>query len=197
VSTTTSYDEKILLSMVAERSEDAFRVLFETHRDRLYTYVLGIIRSKEVAEELVMDVFLKIWLAEDIVNQIEDFNAFLFRIAYHKSIDFLRSAARSPAFCDLLWEELQMPADSRADSSVTLREYESKLREAVSLLSPQRREVYTLSREKGLSHREIAGKLHLSKSTVSNHIVDSQRFIRAYLVNHLDLGILILLLSRI
>lgn len=182
---------------MAERDEDAFRVLFDAHKDRLYTYILRIIKSKEVAEELVMDVFLKIWLAEDVVTQIEDFNAFLFRIAYYKSIDFMRSASRSPDFRDLLWDEIQMPADSRADSSVLLREYEGKLREAVSLLSTQRRHVYTLSREKGFSHGEIARQLNLSKSTVSNHIVESQRFIRSYLINHLDLGIVILLLSRI
>jgi RNA polymerase sigma-70 factor (ECF subfamily) len=197
VPSTTLYNEKILLRQVAERNEDAFKALFDAHKDRLYTYILSIIKSKEVSEELVMDVFLKIWLAEDMVTQIEDFSAFLFRIAYNKSIDFLRSASRDPVFRDLLWNEIQMEGDSRADSTVILHEFESKLREAVSLLSPQRREVYTLSREKGFSHDEIAHKLRLSKSTVSNHIVESRRFIRTYLVNHMDLAMVILLLSRI
>ena len=193
----TLHNEKYLLRQVAERNEAAFRTLFDSYKDRLYHYILRIIKSKEVAEELVTDVFLKIWLAEGVVTQIEDFNAFLFRIAYNKSIDFLRSASRDPVFRDLLWNEIQMEGDSRADSAVMVHEFETKLREAVSLLSPQRREVYTLSRDKGLSHVEIARKLHISKSTVSNHIAESQRFIRTYLVKHMDVAIVILLLSRI
>jgi RNA polymerase sigma-70 factor (family 1) len=197
VSSNTLHNEKFLLRQVAERNEDAFKSLFDAHRDRLYTYIFRIIRSKEVAEELVMDVFLKIWLAEDVVTQIEDFSAFLFRIAYNKSIDFLRSAARDPVFRDLLWNEIQMAGDSRADSSIMLREYENKLREAVSLLSPQRKEVYALSRDKGFTHSEIARKMRLSRSTVSNHIVESQRFIRSYLVKHMDVAMVILLASRL
>jgi len=182
---------------VAERDEHAFKALFDAHRDRLYTYILGMIRSKEVAEELVMDVFLKIWLAKDVVTQIENFDAFLFRVAYNKSIDFLRSASRDPVFRNLLWNDIEMAGDVHADSTVMQREYENKLREAVSLLTPQRKEVYVLSREKGFSHADIARKLHLSKSTVSNHIVEAQRFIRSYLVSHMDLAMVILILSSI
>jgi RNA polymerase sigma-70 factor (ECF subfamily) len=193
----TLHNEKQLLRQVAERNEDAFKTLFDSYKDRLYNYILRIIKSKEVAEELVTDVFLKIWLAEGVVTQIEDFNAFLFRIAYNKSIDFLRSASRDPVLRDLLWNEIQMEGDSRADSAVMVHEFETKLREAVLLLTPQRREVYTLSREKGFSHVEIARKLRISKSTVSNHIAESQRFIRTYLVKHMDVAMVILLLSRI
>jgi len=191
------HNERTLLKQVAERDEQAFKALFDAHRDRLYTYILGMIRSKEVAEELVMDVFLKIWLAKDVVIQIENFDAFLFRVAYNKSIDFLRSAARDPVFRNLLWNDIEMAGDTYADSTVMQHEYESKLREAVSLLSPQRKVVYLLSREKGFSHADIARKLHLSKSTVSNHIVESQRFIRTYLISHMDLAMVILVLSRI
>lgn len=190
------HNERTLLKQVAERDEQAFKALFDAHRDRLYTYILGMIRSKEVAEELVMDVFLKIWLAKDVVIQIENFDAFLFRVAYNKSIDFLRSAARDPVFRNLLWNDIEMAGDTYADSTVMQHEYESKLREAVSLLSPQRKVVYLLSREKGFSHADIARKLHLSKSTVSNHIVESQRFIRTYLISHMDLAMVILVLSR-
>ena len=191
------HNEKYLLQQVAESNEQAFKILFDAYRDRLYAYILGMIRSKEVAEEVVMDVFLKIWLAKDVVTQIENFDAFLFRVAYNKSIDFLRSAARDPVFRDCLWNDIQLAGDAHADNAVILREYETQLRKAISLLSPQRKEAYLLSRENGFSHREIAEKLDLSKHTVSNHIVESQRFIRSYLISNMDLALAILLLSRI
>jgi RNA polymerase sigma-70 factor (ECF subfamily) len=186
-----NHNDHLLLEQIAGRDELAFKTLFDAYRDRLYHYIHGMIKSKEVAEELVMDVFLKLWLGKDLVSQIENIDAFLFRVAYNKSIDFLRSAARDPRFRDLLWEEMQLAGGMNADQPMITREYEAKLREAVGLLTPQRRLVYTLSREKGLSHVDIARKLQLSKHTVSNHIVEAQKFIRSYLIRHMDVALVL------
>ena len=185
---------QLLLRQVAERNEQAFRQLFDQYRDRLFQYIFGIVKSKEVTEELVMDVFLKIWLGKEVVSQIENFDAFLFRVAYNKSIDFLRKAARDGQFRDLLWKDTQLAGGTGADQKVITREYEEVLREALLKLSPQRRLVYYLSREKGFSHLDIARQLQLSKHTISNHIVESQRFIRSYLIRQLDIVALFLLL---
>jgi RNA polymerase sigma-70 factor (ECF subfamily) len=189
MSDATIHNDHLLLQQIAERNELAFKTLFDAYKDRLYHYIHGMVKSKEVAEEIVMDVFLKLWLGKELVNQIENFDAFLFRVAYNKSIDFLRSAARDPGFRDLLWDEMQLAGGMYADQVLLTREYESKLREAIGLLTPQRRLVYELSRDKGLSHLDIARKLQLSKHTVSNHIVEAQKFIRSYLVRHMDLAL--------
>ena len=183
------HNDHLLLQQIAERNELAFKTLFDEYKDRLYHYIHGMVKSKEVAEEIVMDVFLKLWLGKELVNQIENFDAFLFRVAYNKSIDFLRRAARDPHFRNLLWDEMQLAGGMYADQALITREYEAKLREAIGLLSPQRRLVYALSREKGLSHVDIARKLQLSKHTVSNHIVEAQKFIRSYLIRHMDVAI--------
>lgn len=186
------HNEHLLLQQIAERDENAFKLLFDQYKDRLFLYIKGIIKSKEVSEEIVMDVFLKIWLGKEIVREIENFDAFLFRVAYNKSIDFLRSAARDPKLRDLVWHEIQVAGGMNADHQVISREYEKKLREAIGQLSPQRRLVYQMSREKGFSHVDIARQLQLSKHTVSNHIVESQRFIRSYLIRHLDIAVIVL-----
>jgi RNA polymerase sigma-70 factor (ECF subfamily) len=141
-----------------------------------------------------MDVFLKIWLGREIIPQIEKFDAFLFRVAHNKSIDFLRSVARDPQFKDLLWETIQMANNDEADSSILTREYETKLREAISLLSPQRKKVYQLSREQDLTHDQIASELNLSKHTINNHIVEAQRFIRNYLSKNYGPAFMMLLM---
>ncbi|MBS1665336.1 MAG: RNA polymerase sigma-70 factor [Bacteroidetes bacterium] len=189
-----NYNAQQLLRQIADRNERAFRTLFDQYKDRLFHYIYGIVKSKEVTEELVMDVFLKIWLGKEVVNQIENFDAFLFRVAYNKSIDFLRKAAKDHQFRDLLWKEGQFANGPSADQQVITREYERVLREALLKLSPQRRLVYHLSREKGFSHLDIARQLQLSKHTISNHIVESQRFIRSYLIRQLDIVALFLVL---
>ena len=189
--------ERALLEKIAAGSETAFKVIFTEYYNQLFSYIFGFIKSRQIAEELVMDVFLKIWLGRDLILQIEKFDAFLFRVAHNKSIDFLRSAARDPKLQDLLWDQVQLANNVASDSAVIVREYELRLRDAVSLLSPQRKKVYQLSREQDMTHDQIATRLHLSKHTVNNHIVEAQRFIRAYLSKNGDMAFLILLIPSL
>ncbi|WP_181182474.1 RNA polymerase sigma-70 factor [Sphingobacterium lumbrici] len=193
-----SYNEPELLQQIAEGNEHAFQTLFKGHRGRLYHYILGIVKSKEIAEELVLDVFLKIWLGRDIIVQIENVEAFLFRIACNKSIDFIRKASKSPQIIDILESVNQIADDRNPERQLIQREYENILREAIDLLPPKRREIYRMSREEGLSHVEIAEKLAIAKSTVANQIVDAQGFIKSFLLNNLDLAVILsVLLSQV
>jgi RNA polymerase sigma-70 factor (ECF subfamily) len=187
------YSDRFLVEQVSRGNENAFQQLFDRYNDRLFQYIFGIVKSKVVSEEIVMDVFMKIWLGKDIVDRIRNFDAFLFRVAYNKSIDFLRGVSRDLKMRDMLWEEVQIAGGSAADDQLLTKEYEKKLREAIGMLPPQRRLVYQMSREKGFSHLDIARQLQLSKHTVSNHVVESQRFIRAYLTHHLDITVLLAL----
>jgi RNA polymerase sigma-70 factor (ECF subfamily) len=75
-----------------------------------------------------------------------------------------------------------------------MKEYETKLREAVSILSPQRKKVYQMSRDQDMTHDQIAVQLNLSKHTVNNHIVEAQRFIRSYLSKNCDVAFLLVLI---
>ncbi|NLR78414.1 RNA polymerase sigma factor [Chitinophaga eiseniae] len=187
--------DRELLEQVAGGDEQAFQVLFSTYRERLYHYILGIVKSAQVAEELVMDVFLKIWIGRDVVPQIENMDAFLFRVACNKSIDFLRKASTSRVLTDITWDNIQIAESSDPESRLIHQEYDQKLREAIDLLPPKRREVYRLSREEGLSHAEIAEKLGIAPSTIANQIVDAQRFIKSYLFSHLKITIILALLA--
>ena len=191
------HDERMLLRQIAKGDAKAFKAIFDTYRSRLYYYIFGFVKSGQVAEELVMDVFMKLWTGREMIAQIENFDGFLFRVAHNKTIDFLRSAAKDPNFRELLWEEMQLVSDAGADNVLINHEYEEKVREAIALLSPQRKKVYQLSREMDLTHEEIAIQLNLSKSTVNNHLVEARQFIRQYLVNRFDLAMLVLIIGRI
>ena len=183
--------EKKLLALISKGDEKAFQSIFTSYYEQLFNYILSIVKSKQVAEELVMDVFLKIWLGKEIIPRIEKFNAFIFRVAHNKSIDFLRSVARDPKFQDLLWEQIQLSNNTPADSIMMVREYEAKLREAVSLLSPQKKKIYQMSRDENMTHDDIAVQLNLSRHTINNHIVEAQRFIRTYLTKNCDMAFLL------
>ncbi|NSL88378.1 RNA polymerase sigma-70 factor [Chitinophaga sp. Mgbs1] len=189
--------EQVNLQEVAAGSEKAFKALFEQYRGRLFYYISRFIKSEQVAEELVLDVFMKIWTGRELITRIQHFDAFLFRVAHNKSIDFLRAAARDQQLSGLLLEEIQAAAADRPDAVMMAREYEAKVRHAVALLPPQSKKVYTLSREQELTHDQIARQLNISRATVNNHIVLAQRFIRNHLAREIDLAIVFLLIGNI
>lgn len=181
-----------LLQQIAQGDEQAFKGLFNTYRRRLFCYISGIVKSDQVAEELVMDVFMKIWSGRELITQIEHFDSFLFRIAHNKTIDFLRSVSKDKKLYELLWDEIQIPDTVQADSMLLFQEYEVKVREAIGLLSPHQRKVYQMCRQEEYTHDQIAALLFISKSTVNNHIVNSQRFIRNYITKSFNLSIFLL-----
>ena len=192
-----SHTEKQLLLQIASGSEQAFRTLFDSHSRRLYAYVFSLVKSSQIAEELVMDVFIKLWLGRDLLTQVENFDGFLFRVAHNKTIDFLRSAAKDSRLKELLWEQIQTASDLLSDTPLIHHEYEAKIREAIELMPPQRKKIYKLSTEQELTHDQIASQLNISKSTVNNHLVEARRFIRYYLVNKLDIAMLLVVMAKI
>jgi RNA polymerase sigma-70 factor (ECF subfamily) len=185
------------LQEVAAGNEKAFKVLFEQYRGKLFTYISRFVKSDAVAEELVLDVFMKIWTGRDLISQVRNFDAFLFRIAHNKSIDFLRSAAGDRQLSELLWDRIELADQQSADTGLMTQEYENKIRAAIALLPPQCKKVYILSREEELTHDQIAQQLNISRATVNNHIVTAQRFIRNFLSKEIDLAIIILLIGRL
>jgi RNA polymerase sigma-70 factor (family 1) len=161
-------------------TEDEFKCLFDTYKNRLYGYVLAIAHSGYAAEEITQEIFLKLWLCRDMLGQVENMEAYLYTIARHKTLNHLRKAA----YDDRLMKELQtamQPETNNVEEYSLKVEYEHIVQEAVALLSPQRRLVYQLSRNQGLNHEEIAGHLQLSRNTVKNHLVEALRFIRNHL----------------
>lgn len=192
-----SYDERLLLEAVSRGDERSFQLFFDTFRPGLFAYISKFVKSVPVAEELVMDIFTKLWVGRDLLTQIDDMDAFLFRIARNKSIDFLRSVARDPRFEELLWEQMQPHSAEDPDARLMIREFEEMLSRAIQLLSPQRKKVYEMSRKQEMTHDQIAAELQISKATVNNHIVEAQRFIKNYLGKNLDLTLFFLFCHRL
>jgi RNA polymerase sigma-70 factor (ECF subfamily) len=180
--------DKELLMELARGNEESFECLFGRYHERLFKYISLFIKSPQIAEEVVMDVFMKIWSAKELIGQVENFDSFLFRVAHNKAIDFLRMVSKKPDFKELMWDTMQLSAPDETDALLLKAEFEGKVRHALSLLSEQRRKVFEMSREQDLSHEQIASRLGLSKHTVNNHIVESKRFIRSYLSKNLDIA---------
>ncbi|MBN9381928.1 MAG: RNA polymerase sigma-70 factor [Chitinophagaceae bacterium] len=193
MSASIPYIETELLRKIAEGDEAAFSILFDKYHVRVFDYLVVITKAKEAAEELLMDIFLKLWLGREWITEIKDVEAFLKKVAYNKAIDFIRYTARHKKLQDIIAREVaytpgQSPVDTLAE-----KDYQKIIQKAVDGLSPQRRQVYTLSRSHGLTHDEIAHELNLSVSTVKNHSKAALKSIKAFLKENNISGITFLL----
>jgi RNA polymerase sigma-70 factor (ECF subfamily) len=187
-----------LLAAIAEGDEAAFKVLFEMYREKLFRYMLKITKSTKIAEEIVLDVFLKLWMGRELLKEIKDLDAFLYRVAYNKAIDFFRMAARERKLKKVIHEKMENSSEKEADHRILDNEYQLIVEKAIAQLSPQRRLIFNLSRIEGLSHEEIAQQLQLSKNTVRNTIAETLKSIRHYLQQAgINSTVLLLVLLRL
>ncbi|MGN6437514.1 MAG: RNA polymerase sigma factor [Agriterribacter sp.] len=178
---THRYNNHELLLAISNGNEQAFNQLFSQYRNQLFTYIFKITKSKETAEEIVLDVFLKIWNSRQALRELKNIDAFLAKIAHNQSIDFLRAAKRDKAIQAAVWNQLQQVAAAiSADDDVQYKSIASALNDGVKQLTPQRQKVFKLQYQ-GLTYDEIAKRLKLSAHTVRNHIAASRRFIQQFL----------------
>ncbi|MBV8252060.1 MAG: RNA polymerase sigma-70 factor [Chitinophaga sp.] len=189
-----AYTGKNLLMQVAAGNEIAFANLFHDWRNKLYTYILRITDSPETAEDVVQEVFLKIWLRRTELNEIDNFSAYLYKMAHNHAISGIRRMAQETFILAELYQEA-LPG-LPADEAMLKKQIQEKLKMVVSRLPLQQRLVYTLSRDEGMKQEDIARQLNITISTVQNHMTQALRNIRRELTIFLaeTPGLLIFLL---
>ncbi|MBC7509345.1 MAG: sigma-70 family RNA polymerase sigma factor, partial [Ferruginibacter sp.] len=121
-------------------------------------------------------------------------DAFLYRVAHNKAINFLRSIKRDTVLQQQVWDLMQEPpSGEHADNSLLFKSTEAIISEAVSNLTPQRQKVFILHHQ-DITNEEIAERLQLSRNTVRNHLAASVDFIRKFLSTNYDLVLFLFLL---
>lgn len=173
------YDERTLLLQIARGDEAAFRVLFDAYKARFYAVAFKLTRTNSIAEELVQDVFLRIWLSRAQLPSVENPESYFFTILYRQIFKHFKKLALEQKLLKLIAES---PAfQNITDETVLAQESARLINEAVSKLPRQQQLVFKLNKQDGLSRDQIAEMLHLSPNTVRNHLAEAFKFIRAYL----------------
>ena len=163
-------DERNLIQSLVDGDESAFKLIFKNYKNRLYCFSLRFTKSEELAEEIVQDVFLKIWLNRKKINPDKSFSAYLFKISKNLCLNFLKKAQLDLLIKKELIANVER-ADNYTDNFVMSCENELLLEKAIRRLPHQQQIVFVMCRIDGLSHKEIAEKLHLSKGTIKNYMM--------------------------
>ena len=171
-------DEQMLVGELKNGNILAFNTLFRQYSGRLYRFAIGFLKSEQDAEELVQEVFGKIWEKRTSLNKELSFKSYLFTIASN----IIKKKFRKQAHM-----EEYLKADLAGDLDVeTLQQvnYDSLLgyvKELVARLPEKRKTIFEKSRFEGMTSKEIAAELGLSPKTVDNHLSEALKFLRANL----------------
>lgn len=173
----TDSTEKFLLQEVAGGSEAAFRTLFDSWRDKLYSFCYGLCGSEDHSADVVQETFIKIWRGRQMLASVDNFQAYLFQAARHHVIDQLRKLARESA----VFAELQSAPAATPEEELFRKELRQLLEQIIGQLPQRQQQIYRMHRQDGLAHDEIARRLGLSVSTVQNHMFRALENIRVQL----------------
>ncbi|WP_448699317.1 RNA polymerase sigma-70 factor [Mucilaginibacter sp. AW1-3] len=174
-------DDHKLVELWKQGNEAAYNLLFNKYFAKLYHYTLKFISDKEVAEEIVMDVMFNIWQKKHLVNNELPVSAYLFRSVKNKMIDHYRKNALKTISINDEDTYIEISSHMRADDRLMHIELERKYMDGLCGLSPQKKVVFELSREEGLTYNEIAQRLNISKNTVENHMVAALKQLKTHI----------------
>lgn len=179
-----------LLQKVSKGSESAFRELFHQYADHLHTYIWQLTKSKELAEEVVQDIFLQIWMTRETLSNIRNFRTYLFVIARNHALNALKKMVRERKRQDE-WGQTQHPEWETEDKEPVF----SVVEEAILQLPAQQQKAWLLCRKQGKKYQEVALEMNISRETVKKYIQYATRSILQYVMQHLDILLIAFLLT--
>ncbi|HVU58690.1 MAG TPA: RNA polymerase sigma-70 factor [Puia sp.] len=157
----------------------AYRTLYITLHKELFYFSFSIIRSREVAEEIVSDVFIKLWRIRNELLAIENLTVFLYTIAKNLSINHITRNYKYPKVSLDTIEVENISSLDNAEELFITAELARRIQQAINTLPSQCKIIFQLVREAGLKHKEVAAILNISEFTVRNQLVIAVKKIAA------------------
>ena len=172
-------EEQHILREIARGNIKAFEQLFFDYQPRLVYFLVGLTHDKEISRDISQDLFLSIWKDREKLRDVRTFSSYLFQMARFTVYDYFDRLAVSEKYTNEFL--LEASISQSEEEAMFARELQSIISRTVEQMSPQRKLIYQMSREQGLSNDEIATRLNISKRTVENHLTAALAILRKVL----------------
>jgi RNA polymerase sigma-70 factor (family 1) len=189
-----SHNDHLLLSLLKQGDQEAFAQLYRLYSEQLYKNLLKLIKSEELAGEILQEIFIQLWEKRQTIDIQFSFRSYLFRMGENKVYDFYRKLKRDQK----LFAYIKATATehyTHIEEALLSRENVLLLQEAINVLPPQRRLIFDYCKIQGKSYAEVSEILGISTSTINDHIVKATRAIRQFIYTHQDVTIVLFLFS--
>lgn len=185
-------DDNILVSQIKQGNQLAFTTLYKTYSAQAFVLSFKYLCNKSLAEDAVQNLFMKLWLKREDIDEALPINRFLFTILKNDLLNILRDTKSNIFVLEDCMEMLNSIDGEEAEENDTYNEQSEVLHKAMEKLSPQRKIIFTLKATGKYSNQEIAEKLNLSINTIKFQYSQSLKQIKA-LVRELSIMMLMML----
>lgn len=168
--------KKEMLHLTREGNESAFNELYALYKEPAIRFCNSIIKDIDESENLVQEVFIKIWDKRQGINPELNFNSYLFTIIRNRVFDYLKEVKKNDFVKERYWQNI---VDYQRSEPELKEERIAGIKKALSELTEKRRKIIQLNYEEGKSYEEIATLMNISKNTVKNQLVKAKQIIRA------------------
>jgi len=163
-----------------EGNAQALDYFYHQYSLRIYRKLLKMVRVETIAEELVQDVFVRIWDKRHQIDPDRSFRSYLFTIAQNLVYDLYRKVAREERLQEVI-KEASSEMYMHVEEGVFLKETSEILNKAINNLPSQQKLVFTLCKLEGKSYEDASATLGISTSTINSHIVKATKSIKGYM----------------
>jgi RNA polymerase sigma-70 factor (ECF subfamily) len=178
--------ETSLIASLKKGDEAAFEKVFKTHFDSLYNYAYTILKNESSAEEVVQQVFFKIWEKRESLPDETMLKAYLYRAVHNESLNAIKRQKVRTGYGMYAVSSIEVTTDNAA-GKVNMRELQQELQKAMNELPEQCRTIFQMSRFEEMKYKEIADELNISPKTVENQMGKALRILREKLAHFLPL----------
>ncbi len=171
-----------IIAALANDNEAPMEELFNYYYPRLFNFSRKFLKIEEGIDDIIQEVFVKIWQNRKKINSEATFNSYIFTITRNLLLNELRSRLNNKKTRDEI-RSLSLAQEYSSLDEIEYNDVKGKVDQLINTLPERQKEIFVLSRTEGLSHKEIAEKLGISTKTVEYHITQSSRFLKEKLKN--------------
>lgn len=181
-SNSSEYEKKLLIRM-SQDDEYAFSELYILYKKRLFYFAQKLLKSKDYAEDVCQETFIVVWQNRHYIDINLSFSSYLYTITRNRILNLLRDTKKEEHLHDFI---ISQAIDYTADvnNAVSMKELKEIVTLALEKLTERQRQVFMMSREQGLSHKEIANALNISIYTVQEHLSSALKTIQRMINKH-------------
>lgn len=173
----TTHPDTELLQLLAGDDQRAFEELYRRYHSKLFFFIQKLSGSAATAEDVLQDVFIKLWTTRQSLSGVDNLNAWIFRITRNQVINLLKRHANETLILREIAHDVA-PGESISHELLVQKNIHAVLRQVVDELPAQQKLVFTLSREEGLTYAQIGEKLGISALTAKKHAAQALRTLR-------------------
>ncbi len=181
-----SQEEYFILQRMIDGDESAFKYFFDTYYDDLCNFVNGYLKDEVLSEDIVQNIFVYLWERKDSLPANCSIKSYLYTASKNKSLNQLRNQKNKNKIEHDIFARFSLPSTEKADLFIEFEELKKIISSAIDCLPPKCRSVYELSRNEGMTNKEISEKLGITIKTVENQITIAIKKMKAFLQPYYD-----------